>query len=164
MARSYCVNADVKSYLPNNLVTEGSNPTPNPLNPAPETVRTVDIDFWVQQACSDIDSALGTMYDVPLKQVNQGGDVSYPAPIPRVAALLAAEMIYERVLQGADRQRSEAQKEREKWAHDELAAIQNGERKLYGQRTTRGSRFIRNTLFDAPRNPAEGRRTRGNGS
>ena len=161
MPRSYCMIADVEQYLPQNIVVEGQNPDPNPYDPAPETLPITNIDFYVQQACMDIDSMLGTIYDIPLKKVNQGGDVQYPMPISQIAALLAAEMIYEQRLQGADRQHSEAQKDRYLWAHDELMAIQNGERRLIGQRNTRGSRFVRGTLPNVPRNPAEGGRSKG---
>lgn len=161
MPRAYCTIADVKRFLPPNVVSQGQNPIPNPLKENPETLTDDEIGEWIDYACQDIDSALGTIYDVPLKKINQGGDVGYPSPITQVCALLTSEMIYERRLQGADRQRSEAQKEREQGAHDDLAAIQNGERTLLGQRNTHGSRFQRATLQDAPRNPAEGRRTKG---
>lgn len=137
-------------------MNEGENPDPNPFNPAPETLPVVNIQFFIQQACIDIDSALATIYDVPLKQVNFGGDIQYSPPIVTVAAILASEEIWERVLQGTDSQHSEAQKNREKWAHDELALIQNGERYLVGQRATRGNRYTRNTALDVPKNPTAG--------
>jgi len=156
MARNYCDEASVKQYLPDGVVTEGSNPTPDPMNPSPETLTNVDVDFFIQQACSHIDGALATQYDVPLVKTNQGGDVGYPPPIPSIAALLASQMIWEQRLQGADRQRSDSQKEREAWAHAELARIQNGERLLLGQVNLRANRFVRNTLMNVPRNPASG--------
>lgn len=156
MARSYCSDTDVKQYLPEGIVSEGENPTPNPMNPAPETLMDIDIDFFIQQACAHIDGALATQYDVPLVQTNIGGVVGYPVPIPSIAALLASQMIWEQRLQGADRQRSDSQKEREAWAHAELAKIQNGERLLLGQVSLRANRFMRNTLMNAPRNPAVG--------
>ena len=156
MARSYCDESSVKQYLPEGIVTQGQNPTPNPMNPSPESLANVDIDFFIQQACAHNDGALATQYDVPLVQTNQGGDIEYPHPIPAIAALLASQMIWEQRLQGADRQRSDSQKEREAWAHAELVHIQNGERLLMGQVNLRANRFIRNTLFNAPRNPATG--------
>jgi hypothetical protein len=156
MARSYCSEADVKQYLPEGIVTQGTNPTPNPMNPSPETLTNIDIAFFIQQACAHIDGALATQYDIPLVKINNGGDVGYPMPIPSVAALLASQMIWEQRLQGADRQRSDSQKEREAWAHAELAKIQNGERLLIGQVNLRASRFVRNTLLNAPKNPAVG--------
>ena len=50
MARAYCSTEDVKQYLPPNIVSEGENPVPNFRNPAPETDKNVDIEFFIQQA------------------------------------------------------------------------------------------------------------------
>ncbi len=156
MARNYCDEDAVKQYLPEGIVTQGSNPTPNPMNPDPESLLNVDVDFFIQQACAHIDGALATQYDVPLVKTNQGGEIGYPQPVPSIAALLASQMIWEQRLQGADRQRSDAQKEREAWAHNELVKIQNGERLLIGQVNLRANRFVRNTLMNVPKNPASG--------
>ena len=134
MARSYCSTEDVKQYLPPNVVTEGDNPTPNFRNPAPETATNIDLDFFIEQASSQIDANLSIQYDVPLKQMNLGGDLSYPHPIPVICAILAAQMYYSQALQGADRQFSEAQKDRFEWAQTQLVRIQNGEIRLFGQR------------------------------
>ena len=62
-------------------------------------------------------------------------------------------MFYAQALQGADRQSSEAQKDRFEWAMNELVRIQNGEIRLFGQRNTRGDRFVRSTLRGIPTNP-----------
>lgn len=161
MARSYCTVNDVKKYLPPNITTEGSNPTPNFRNPAPETVKNIDAEFYIQQACDLIDAALASIYDVPLVQKNYGGEVSYPGNIPQIAAIWAAQLIYMQPLQGADRQYSEPQKERWDWAMNELVRIQNGEMPLRGQRSNRGDRFVRSTTRNAPNNPAEGGRSKG---
>ena len=48
MARAYCSTEDVKQYLPPNIVSEGENPVPNFRNPAPETAKNVDIEFFAQ--------------------------------------------------------------------------------------------------------------------
>jgi hypothetical protein len=85
--------------------------------------------------------------------MNLGGDLSYPHPIPVICAILAAQMYYSQALQGADRQFSEAQKDRFEWAMNELVRIQNGEIRLFGQRNTRGDRFVRSTLRGIPTNP-----------
>jgi hypothetical protein len=161
MARSYCTTEDVKQYLPPNVVTEGSNPTPNFRNPTPETASNVNLDFFIKQASDQIDANLGTQYDVPLKQVNLGGEVSYPHPIPVICAILAAQMYYMQALQGAEPQYSEAQKVRFDFAQNELVRIQNGELRLFGQRNLRGDRFVRSTLRGMPTNPAEGKRSKG---
>jgi phage gp36-like protein len=161
MPRSYCSTSDVKQYLPPNVVAEGDNPVPNFRNPAPETATNIDLDFFIEQASSEIDANLSVQYDVPLKQMNLGGDLAYPHPIPVICAILAAQMYYSQALQGADRQFSEAQKDRFEWAMNELVRIQNGEIRLFGQRNTRGDRFVRSTLRGVPTNPTEGKRSKG---
>jgi phage gp36-like protein len=161
MARSYCTTQDVKQYLPPNVVTEGDNPTPNFRNPTPESASNVNLDFFIKQASDQIDANLGTQYDVPLKQINLGGEVSYPHPIPVICAILAAQMYYMQALQGAEPQYSEAQKVRFDFAQNELVRIQNGELRLFGQRNLRGDRFVRSTLRGMPVNPAEGKRSKG---
>lgn len=161
MARSYCSTQDVKQYLPPNVVTEGDNPTPNFRNPTPESASNVNLDFFIKQASDQIDANLGTQYDVPLKQINLGGEVSYPHPIPVICAILAAQMYYMQALQGAEPQYSDAQKVRFDFAQNELVRIQNGELRLFGQRNLRGDRFVRSTLRGMPVNPAEGKRSKG---
>lgn len=153
MGRSYCSVESVKRYLPPNVVAEGDNPLPNFRNPAPETASNLNLEFFIQQASADIDANLATIYDVPLKQVNIGGEVSYPHPIPVICAILAAQMFYSQALQGADKQFSEGQKERFNFAQSQLVRIQNGEIRLFGQRNTRGDRFVRATLRGIPNNP-----------
>ena len=161
MPRSYCSVSDVKQYLPPNVVTEGDNPVPNFRNPTPESASNIDIDFFVQQASAEIDANLATIYDVPLKQVNLGGDVSYPHPVPVICAILAAQMYYMQALQGSDAQYSEAQKVRFDFAQNQLVRIQNGEIRLFGQRNLRGDRFVRSTLRGIAINPTEGKRSKG---
>jgi hypothetical protein len=161
MARSYCTTQDVKQYLPPNVVTEGDNPTPNFRNPTPESASNVNLDFFIKQASDQIDANLGTQYDVPLKQINLGGEVSYPHPVPVICAILAAQMYYMQALQGAEPQYSDAQKIRFDFAQNELVRIQNGELRLFGQRNLRGDRFVRSTLRGMPVNPAEGKRSKG---
>lgn len=163
MARSYCSTEDLKQYLPPNVVTEGDNPTPNFRNPTPESAANVDLDFFIQQASADIDANLATQYDVPLKQVNIGGEVNYPHPIPVICAILAAQMYYMQALQGSESQYSDAQKQRFDFAQNQLVRIQNGEIRLFGQRNLRGERFVRSTLRGMPVNPAEGKRSKGSG-
>ena len=74
MSRKYCSVQDVKQYLPKNIVIEGQNPDPNPFNPAPETLPSINIEFFIEQACIEIDAALAAIYDVPL---------NYKAPMPK---------------------------------------------------------------------------------
>jgi phage gp36-like protein len=156
MARLYCSKEDVKKYLPPNITIEGDNPTPNYRNPTPESVYNIDLDYFIEQASDEIDGALATQYDVPLKKVNFDGEYKYPRPVQQISSILAATRIYEQKLQGADRQMSDSLKERLKWAYDQLYKIQNGEIRIFGNRNTRGDRFVRSTLRGAPKNPAEG--------
>jgi phage gp36-like protein len=158
----YCNVNDVKRYLPSAIVVEGNNPTPDPFDPNPENMKVIDIEQYIVDASSRIDMALSTMYDTPLKKINEGGIKDFPGAIRNICSILASQMIFEKELQGADRQRSESQKEREKWAEGELLLIQNGERRLKGQRCTRGSRFVRGTLYDIVKNPAVEGQSRGN--
>jgi hypothetical protein len=66
MARSYCSVNDLKKYLPPNVVVEGDNPTPNYRNPAPETAANIDLEYYINQASSEIDANLAVHYDIPL--------------------------------------------------------------------------------------------------
>lgn len=163
MARLYCSKEDVKKYLPPNIVVEGDNPAPDYRNPTPQSVFNIDLDYFVEAASDEVDGALATQYDVPLKKVNFDGEVNYPKPIPEIVAIFAAARIYEQKLQGADRQMSDAIKERNKWAYEQLYKLQNGELRIYGNRNTRGSRFVRSPLQGVPRNPAESGRSKGGG-
>jgi len=158
----YCDVTDVEKFLPPNIITEDMvDGTPDPLNPAPSTMTNTDIQTYIRYACQRIDSIVASIYDVPLKKVNQGGTVDYPYPVRPIAAILTSQMIFEQKLQGADRVRSESQKEREEWAEGELLLVQNGERRLTGQRNTRGNRFVRGTMPNIPKNPAQGGRSQG---
>jgi phage gp36-like protein len=124
-------------------------------------VFNIDLDYFIQQASDEIDGALGTQYDVPLKKVNFDGEVNYPKPIQEITSILAASRIYEQPLQGTDRQLSEVVKERLKWAYDQLYKIQNGELRILGNRNTRGNRFIRSTILNVPSNPTKGGKSGG---
>ena len=160
MARQYCSKEDVKKYLPPNIVVEGENPSPNYRNPTPESVLNIDIDYFIEQACDEIDGALASQYDTPLKKINIDGEISYPRPIQEISSILAAARIFEIPLQGADRQSSEFIKNRSIWAYDQIFKIQNGEMRIYGNRNTRGSRFVRSTIQNVPKNPSEGGRSK----
>ena len=143
MARAYCNTDDMKQYLPPNVLLEGDNPRPNFRNPSPETGTNYNLDFFIQQASAEIDAVMSTLYDVPLLQVNSGGEVGYPPIIVTICAILASQSYYSQALQGANNQFSEAQ----------LIRIQNGEIRLFGQRSTRGDRFVRSTIRGVPTNP-----------
>jgi len=162
MARLYCSKEDVKKYLPPNIVVEGDNPSPSYRNPTPESVFNIDLDYFIEQASDELDGALATQYDVPLKKVNFDGEVNYPRPVLEIVAILAASRIFEQKLQGADRQSSESIKDRTKWAYEQIYKLQNGELRIYGNRNTRGSRFVRSPLQGVPKNPARDGKSGGN--
>jgi len=162
MPTIYCTETDVRQYLPPNVTTEGDNPSPNFRNPSPETVSQQEIIYFIEQASRYVDSMLGTLFDVPFKKINQGGEVDVPRPIKQLTTIYAAQQIYAQKLQGADKQFSEAQKERENFAKDLLRRVQNGEVHIIGQRGNRGDRFVRSSLRGSPKNPAVDGKSAGN--
>ena len=157
----YCTTDAVGKLLPNNVIIEGENPDANPFDRSAENTTIDDIEFFIRQAAQEIDGALGTMYDVPFKKTIVGDAVDYPAPIPRICTVLAASLIYNQKLQGGDSEESQAQQKREDWAREQLVQIQNGQLRLPNQRATRSNRFVRNTILNAPRNPAQGGKSEG---
>jgi len=156
MPTLYCSETDVRQYLPPNITTEGDNPYPTFRTPAPETLSQQDIIYFIEKTSQYIDSILGAQFDVPLKKVNQGGEIDYPKPVKYVAGIFAAQEIYSQKLQGADSSYSDAQSKRRTIAEDMLRRIQNGEIHLLGQRNNRGDRYVRSSLRSSPRNPSEG--------
>ena len=154
MPTVYCTEIDVRQYLPKNVTTEGDNPNPNYRDPSPETISQTEIIYFIEQASRYIDSLLGALFDVPFKRINQGGEVDFPRPIKMLTSIYSAQQIYAQRLQGADKQFSDAQKQREDFAKDLLRRVQNGEVKLIGQRGNRGDRFVRSTLRPGPKNPS----------
>lgn len=158
----YCTTNAVEMLLPENVIVDSvANPAANPFNRNAETTTVTDIGFFISQASQEIDGALGTIYDVPFKRTIVGDAVDYPAPIPRICSVLAASLIYNQKLQGGDSQESQAQQKREDWAREQLRFIQNGQTHLPNQRMTRSNRFVRNTILNAPRNPAQGGKSEG---
>jgi hypothetical protein len=153
MPTIYCTETDVRAYLPKNVTTEGDNASPNFRNPSPETISETEILYFIEQASLYVDSILGSLFDVPFKKVNHGGEVDFPRPIKLLTAIYASQQIYAQKLQGADKEFSEAQKQREDFAKDLLRRVQNGEVRLIGQRGNKGDRFVRSSLRGAPRNP-----------
>jgi hypothetical protein len=156
MPTLYCTESDVRKYLPPNVTVEGDNPTPDFRNPSPETVQIEDIEYFIESVSRYIDSMLGSLYDVPFKRINLGGEIDFPRPIKLVASIYAAQEIYKQKLQGVDSNYSEAQQARAKYAEGILVDIQNGEIRLYGNRGNRGDRFVKSTLRGAPKNPGVG--------
>lgn len=157
----YCTPEEVKKQLPENLRVEDGGDMPTFGSRQNDTLDIDTINYYIDMASDYIDSAIGTIYDTPLKKVNRGGKIGFPKPIPYVASLLASQLIYETVLQGNDKQASDVAKEKKKQALDTLKLIQNGELTLAGIRNTRGSRFVTGTLFDVQPNPAKDSKSEG---
>ena len=149
----YCDVNSVRKFLPSNLFVEGDNDNPTFGSPQSDNLSLDTIEFYIEMASGLIDAAIGTIYDVPLRETNRGGIIGYPQPIPYIASLLTARFIYEQVLQGSDNQKTEEQKEGEKRALNELKLVQNGERVLDHIRATKSSRYVTGTLYNAPFNP-----------
>jgi phage gp36-like protein len=154
MPTLYCTETDVREYLPKNLTTEGDNAQPSFRNPSPETVSQTEIIYFIEQASRYVDSILGALFDVPFKRTNQGGEIDFPRPIKLLTSIYAAQSLYAQRLQAADKQFSDAQKQREDFAKDLLRRVQNGEVRLIGQRGNKGDRFVRSSLRGAPKNPS----------
>ena len=154
MAR-YCTTADVRRYLPRAVVIQGENPTPNPRNTRPESLETTDIESFIDDACSYINTELGSIYMVPLHMTNMDGDVVFPPPIPSITARLAAKLIWEQRLSGADQQAGEFVQNHYKEALRELNGIVTGSRRLMGQFGQVGVRFTRASWFGIPPMPAK---------
>lgn len=154
----YCTTDDVKRYFPQSI---NSSTIATARNPSPIDVKDDEITYYIEQAGMIIQGYLQSIYDVPLKKINQGGDIDYPYPITQACAAMTANMIYQRKVKSADiSQYSELAKNDKEVFEGLLTKIQNGEIVLLGQRALKSSRFVKNTLYPAPLNPAQGGRTR----
>jgi hypothetical protein len=138
--------------LPSNVQVQGTNPSPGFANPNRDQLPTVDIQYFILEASDQVDSLLSMQYDTPLRQTNSDGFIGYPKPIPYITSVLAAQMIYSQILQGAEKQFSEAQKDREKLAYDQIKEIKDGIRRLRGQR----NRFYTGDLYNKRYGPPFG--------
>ncbi len=158
----YATVNDVKFFLPNAITTEGSNPTTSFLHPNPESIQDGDVDLdvgtiegYIAQADQYINGELAAVYQVPLVKVNNGGIVSYPAPIPSISARLAAKFIWEQRLTGADKAAGDFIENHYKQAMIELNETIRGNRRLLGQNGQVGSRFSRDSWHQVPPYPAK---------
>ena len=158
----YATVDDVKFFLAEAVSTEGSNTTPSFLNPNPESILDGDINLdvgtiegYIAQSDQYINGELSSIYMVPLKMVNTGGIVSYPAPIPSISARIAAKFIWEQRLTGADKAAGEFVENHYKQAMLELNELVRGNRRLFGQNGQMGSRFSRASWHQIPPYPAK---------
>lgn len=152
---------DVKFYLADAVSTENSNPV-SFFNPNPESIMDGNlgtdvgtINGYIAQADQYINGELSAIYMVPLKKVNTGGVVAYPAPIPSISARLAAKFIWEQRLTGADKAGGDFVENHYKQAMTELNEIVRGNRRLLGQNGQMGSRFSRASWHHIPPYPAK---------
>ncbi len=151
---AYCSTSDVTRYLPPEVVVEGDNPTPDPFDSAQETVQLDDITEYIVQADQIINGQLSTIHIVPLRQVNFGGTVGYPHPIPQISARIAAKLLWERALSGADRQHGEFIMTHYAQAMDQLQDVLTGHVRLLGHEGQMGSVFSRSSWHSVPPSPA----------
>jgi hypothetical protein len=143
----YCTYSDVRRLLPRAIKIQGENPNPHVLDPRPESLTTADIDAYIDYADSQINALVGAIYDVPLQESNQGGKVKFPEPVPFISAAMAAWMIFQQRLSGADKATGEYTERMYKVAMSRLQYIVNGQIILRGQTYLRSSRTIKGDLF-----------------
>jgi hypothetical protein len=149
----YASAEDVRKYLPNAIVIQGENPTPNPRNPNPESLTLTDIEYYVEQSDAQINSILGAIYDTPFRKGNIGGEIKYPEPIVFISAVMAAWMIFQQRLSGADRTIGDFTERMYKIGMSRLDDILNGRIRLLDQDSYTAHRTIRSDLFPMPPTP-----------
>lgn len=152
---AYCTASDVKIYLNDAVSVEGDNPTPDFLDPNPESITTIEVNSYISAADQYINGQISAIYMVPLKKYNMGGIVSYPPPIPSISARLAARYIWMERLTGADKASGDFVENHYQEALLELNEILNGQRRLQGQRNQLGERFTRSNWHGVPPKPSD---------
>jgi hypothetical protein len=160
---AYCTSADVKQFLPDAIVVEGDNPSPSPLNPRPESMTTIELSNYMNQADSIINSRLSGIYDIPLRRSNIGGVIGYPPPVPFIAAAITTYLVMTQRLSAGDRaQSSEYVKDLYDRAMSQLDQIFNGQARLMNQNSFTSHRTIKADLFSIPpgtsKEPAQSKR------
>lgn len=147
----YCQQVDVRRLLPDAVVIEGENPNPNPRDERPESLTTIEIDWYISQADSIINGRLAPVFDIPLRLSNIGGIVKYPDPIPWVSAAITVWLIMTQRLSGGDRADTSAYVEKlHQRAHLMLDQIFNGHIRLDNQNSYTSHRTIKSDLFAIP--------------
>jgi hypothetical protein len=119
------------------------------------SLTDADIEGYIRQADTDINSRLSGVYDVPLKKANMGGRVAYPDPIPLISARFTAMLIFQQRLSGAEKAEASWVPENFNKAMDELMQIQAGHQRLENEDSTRSSRFANSAWFPIPPYPSK---------
>ena len=152
----YCTVNDVKMWLPKAVTVEGAaGSPPNMLHPNPVSITNSDIESYIRQADSDINSRLSAVYDVPLKKANMGGKVAYPDPIPLISARFTAMLIFQQRLSGSEKADAEWVRDNFDKAMNELTHIQAGHQRLENQDSARSSRFAYAGWYPVPPYPSK---------
>jgi len=153
---AYCTASDVKLYLNEAVSVEGDNPSPDFLDPNPESLSSIDLAGYIETADQYINGQIGSIYMVPLKKHNMGGVVSYPPPISTISARLAARYVWMERLTGADKgSGGDLIEKHYTEALRELNEILNGNRRLNGQSGQVGERFTRSSWHGVPPRPSK---------
>jgi len=148
MARRYCTIENIESLMPPDIFSIGSS--------LQDTIGEEEVNNLIEQATIDIDSQLGSFYEIPLRQVKLGDttEIEYPPPIPFVCARKTMALLYDRYFAStagssdASNYVTALVEEAEK----QFVMILNGQRRLLGQRLIR-RRFCRQTLLETPYAP-----------
>lgn len=152
---AYCTVDDVQIFLPRAIRVEGSNPTPSPRDPNPESLLDTEVEGFIDQADQYINGRIGAIYDVPLRKANMGGILGYPPPIPSISARLAAKFIWQKRLAGADRETGDFVEKHYQEAMEELNDVLRGHVRLQVQDSWRAKRFAPSTWYGIPPSPVK---------
>mgnify|MGYP001052398315 FL=1 len=148
---SYCTSTDVRRLLPDAVVIEGENTTPSITNPRPESIKIVEIDWYIEQADSIINAKLAAIYDIPLRKSNIGGLIKYPDPIPWTSAALTTYLIMTQRLSAGDRAESSKYViDLYTRAQEVLDHVLNGNIRLMNQNSYTSHRTVKSDLFSIP--------------
>lgn len=145
---------DLKKYLPRSVLFEGDTVANNPRAAAVSTLLIVDAGDFIALADEIIDAKLSSIFDVPLRKVNHGGQITYPPVIRNVSAMLAAHMIFQERLSGSEKMEGEFTNKLYNVAMQRLDNVANGEIRLRGQNSYTAHRTIKSDLFTRPPNPS----------
>jgi hypothetical protein len=130
-------------------------PAASPFDPDPDAFTVYDVAKYTDQADQYINGRIAAIFSTPLRKVNFGGRLVYPAPIPSISARLTAKFLWSKPLAGGQRATSEFVDKNYKEATLELDEVARGNVRLNGQDGQLGSRFARAGWFNIPPSPTK---------
>ena len=156
---SYCTSTDVRRLLPDAVVIEGENTTPSITNPRPESIKIVEIDWYIEQADSIINAKLAAIYDIPLRKSNIGGLISTRSNYGHPA--LTTYLIMTQRLSAGDRAESSKYViDLYTRAQEVLDHVLNGNIRLMNQNSYTSHRTVKSDLFSIPQGLKEQSQTK----